>query len=141
MWGEAARRRRSRGRWKDTFRHQRFAQRHAHGMVDFEYVDGRPRRRRESHQERPVPAEVIHPTLRARVEQRYDLLRFGIDARDVRPLVRVAPEARQGEVRFDGRTAMFLRDDVVDLELQRMVTAGHPAVFAAVPRALPHERL
>ncbi len=53
--------------------------------------------------------------------------------------IAVAEKARERQIRRVGRSAMLLGDDVVDLERQIAVGLRKPAVFAAIPGALPDQ--
>lgn len=60
-------------------------------------------------------SEVLSPRLTPGIVQRHDEAGFGINRRDVGPLLQVAADATETQVRRIVRTKVLLPDDVVDL--------------------------
>lgn len=77
------------------------------------------------------PAKVTLPAVPPWVEEANEATAPRIDARQVRSLVAVAEKARQGQVSRPSQSAVAQGNDVIDLERERIVFLGHPAIFAA----------
>jgi hypothetical protein len=75
---------------------------------------------------------MLIPLVRPRVKQPHNFSVSRIASSDVRTLVPIAVQASQGEIFETGLTTMLLRDDVVDMEWQRVTNRREPAVFAAI---------
>jgi hypothetical protein len=87
----------------------------------------------------PTPFEVICPTVSPWMEQRGDPIGLRIDAGQIRPLVQVAVNAGQGEVRQVIRAAVDLGHNVLDVQnSQGGIALVKLAVFAPVAGSLPH---
>src|SRR5205823_4074657 len=125
------------GRREDAFGHQPSAQFDAGRVVDVQDRDGRSPDRRSADEVSAGPAKVPSPLLTARVEERREFARQRVSPRDVRPLVRVAMEATQGEVGGGCAAAVLPGDDVIDLERTFVEVLGHATVFAAGQATLP----
>lgn len=66
------------------------------------------------------------------IEQRLDLIGFGIIARSIASLVIVAGETGPSQVFQDGGAVVFLRTHVVDLERSVIEVSMHVAVLATM---------
>jgi hypothetical protein len=83
--------------------------------------------------------EVLIPSVSARVKERDDPAGHGVDPREVRPFMRVAKVAGQGQVLEVIAATVLAGDDVLDVKSQpRSAPFGGPAVFAATFGPLPH---
>ena len=89
---------------------------HAFREVDFENVDGCPSDRRATDHHETIPLEICVPLVLARMKQPGELSSFRVNTGDVRAFVRVICIAAQREIIFSRRTAVFLRDDMIDLK-------------------------
>ena len=109
-------------------------------MVDREQLDGRPADRRTPNHHRAAPLKVLMPRVSPWVEQWDHLAGHGIDAGDVRTLVRVAAITAQTEVVRSGLAAVLLRDDVVDREgVKRVLFLMNQSILAATSSSLADE--
>ena len=111
---------------KHTFFNEFLAQLQAHWVVHLQHRNGRTTGGSQADQKCPLPAEVILPSILARVKQSHNLSVGGINSRQVRSLVLVTSHASQREVCLDGRPAMLSRDDMLDLKRRQC----NPSVFA-----------
>ena len=80
-----------------------------------------------------VRAEVPRPLVSSRIEERYDMLRLGVQRSDIGSLEPVALNACQGKVFEVGLPTVLSGDNVVGLVSKERADLGHPAVFAATP--------
>lgn len=74
------------GRWKHAGFDEHFADRDVVGVVDLQGGDRRSPDRRQAVQQRPIPLEMLIPSIPSRIEEADDFVRFGIDSRDARAL-------------------------------------------------------
>ncbi len=83
--------------------------------------------------------ELFAPTVEARVKEPDDFVRVWIAAGQVWSLVEVALVAGERQIIERIHAAMFARIDVLDMERMGVVMfLPKPAIFTAVPGALPH---
>jgi len=69
--------------------------------------------------------------------KRFNLIRFGIDAREVAAFPKIAIGAGQGEIVQFIASRVLTRDDVLDLQRnQRRINLAPLTVFAALPSPL-----
>ena len=85
-------------------------------LVHCEQRNRRTANRRLPGDERSLYHEVLLPTVYPRVEQLHVLIRFRVDAGQVRSLVSVAVRASQREILETVRAAVLLCSDVLDME-------------------------
>jgi hypothetical protein len=84
-----------------------------------------------------VQEEVFFPGVLPWVEERDDLTRFGVDARQIGALVRVTSVAGQGKVCGSVIPAMLAGNDVLDLERRkREIFLLEQALFTAIASPL-----
>ena len=84
--------------------------------------------------------KVVVPILRARIKQRDEVTRFGIEGRNVTGLSKIAGRTTQCEVVEICITSVFFSDDMIDLMRRGDEVLMQQAVFAAVLSAF-HNRL
>ena len=109
-------------------------------LVHLQCGDRRPAGRGGADDQRPRPPKMLLPSLRTRVKQRCHAAGPTVHARQVRPLVQVAPPARQREVRRVIGAVVLNGPHVVDLVRdERGVSLRQSAVFAPVSGAVPDE--
>lgn len=89
---------------------------------------------------RSDPSKVLVPRLGARIEERRQRTGLRIDRGDVRPLVPIAPQARQREVVEHGRATVLQCDNVIRLVAVRGERLGKAAVLTARPGPASHGR-
>lgn len=65
------------------------------------------------------------------MEQRNRATGFGIGSFRLCPLMRIAPKAREGQVRLIGLALFGLRDDMVDGQVHRLGVLRQLAILAA----------
>lgn len=85
-----------------------------------------------------MPEKMPIPFVSARVKQSHE---FGarcesINPRQIRALVAIIMQARKSKIAERSRSAVFLRDDVLNLEWSWMEATRKPTVFASVLRAV-----
>ena len=84
--------------------------------------------------------KVITPSISTRIEQRRHSARVGIDAREVRPFVRVAAVAGEREAVGVVRTAVLPRYDMFDVERnKRRRLLRHAAILTRVACTLSNK--
>ena len=115
--------------------------RNAVGEIYLQHFDRGPATSRATNKDRTTPPEMSRPSLASWAEERHYGPRVRIHAREVRPFVVVAIKARKGQILGDRGTAMFERDDVVDLKRQNVQRLGQVTVFASVKGTLPNQTL
>ena len=93
---------------------------------------------RSSDQSCALPLEVLGPPILPWMEEPGQLARARIKPSDVRPLVQIAVEACESEVVDLGGSIVLLRDDMVNVERQRIEFLGHAAVFTDRVCPSPH---
>jgi hypothetical protein len=124
---------------KDTFRYQSFAQADVFGVIDVQYDNRCAAGWRAAHQDAGVPLKVLRPDILPWMKEACQLSGLRIKSRDVRPLVLVAVQAGQRQIRGGRWSAVLLGDDMIDLERKGIEELEHPAVFAGVVRPAPDE--
>lgn len=83
---------------------------------------------------------MVVPHLLTRVEERYDLSRFRVNAGEISALVRVASVAGQRKVCRVVIAAMLARNDMLDLEARkRQVFLLEPTILAAIAGAATNQ--
>jgi hypothetical protein len=107
------------GRLETPFENQFLPLRDRVGAIDPQHLNRRPADRSPADEHRTFPAEMFHPAVAARSEERDHPLRVGVDAREIRPLEAIAGGTCECEVGRLGTAAMFPRKDVIDLERDR----------------------
>ena len=90
------------------------ARSHTMRVVDREDFDRRPAGGRQARQDRAVPSKVFGPDVGPGVEEIRDLIRFRVDASQVRPLGQVAAAACQSQILGGGGAPVLARPDVID---------------------------
>jgi hypothetical protein len=83
--------------------------------------------------------EVVAPILQSRMKQSGDFLGVWVEAGEIRPFVKIAVMARQGEVSRVVCASVLTCRDVLDVKRQWFQKLRQRAVFAAVPCPLPNE--
>jgi hypothetical protein len=83
-------------------------------------------------------SEMIGPALPARIEQRRQLTSVRIDPAEVGPFMEIAAVARQGEIVEGIDSAVFARNDVLNLENQRRMRCPQMTILAAIAGAAAH---
>lgn len=109
------------------------------GIVDVENLKRNATDGRRATKFRTNPIEMLGPRVGARMEQPCEPAVVGVESRNVRPLMRIAAEAGEGQIGLDRGTRVLLGDDMIDAERQRIPIAGHRAVFALAARALENK--
>ena len=85
-------------------------------------------------EQRPLPLEVLSPAVETWIEQWY-VLPLQI-ARDVWALVRITSLTAESQIRGNRCSAVFLRDDVIDLEGKKGDFSRELAILTATIRSL-----
>ena len=80
---------------------------------------------------------MVRPHIDAGIEEARQCRCIRVDPGNVRTLKPVAVRAGKREIFFDGFSAVFFRNDVVDLKWQRKGKLWNQAVFATVAGARP----
>lgn len=116
------------------------AQFHALIAIHAEHANRRPAKVREANKIEPFPTKMIFPSLLPWVKKQGHGVREGIDACDVRPLVQVAVDTSETEIRVIVAAAMLERANVFDVQRgEGRVVLMSLTVLAAVFCTLPHE--
>ena len=108
-------------------------------VINAQHVDRDSPDLRPADQRRAVPLEVIRPTILAWMVQSNDLVPICDPPCHVWALVRVAVEATPSQIRFNRRTTVFLRDDVIDLKRVERMFVRELTVFTDAPRSIANE--
>ncbi len=95
-----------------------------------EYVHSREALGRAPNEHSALPLEVFIPVVFARIENRNDLSRVVISARDIRSLMRIAPKTTERKILFHCFAVMLASNDVVDLKRDGIELLRRLAVFA-----------
>src|SRR4051794_29703829 len=101
------------------------------GAVQRQGRDCGPARRSQGHDPFAVPAEVLSPDLRPRVEKRDLLARVWISRRLVRPFPQRTRDTRQRQVVGRGWPTGGARNNVVDVKRRFLPKLGQLTIFAA----------
>ena len=105
--------------------------------VDTKDIDRHPADRGLAAKEGAIPFEMLAPKMPTRIKERLQIALHGIVTRDVRPLVAVAGQAREGQVRRCGRSGVLSSADVIDLKGLNVQVLSHLAVLATPACAVP----
>ena len=117
---------------EDPFIHELRPELNRVGFIDCQHADGRPRDAGSSDQDATIPLKMTFPSLAPRVKQRDDPFGQGIDTRDIWPFVLVVVETTPRQVLQNGLATVLLGDNVVDLERERIESAGNVAIVASI---------
>ena len=80
---------------------------------------------------------MLRPAVFARVKKAGQSFRLRVNAGNVRTFVQVAVVASERQIAQHGWTAMLPRNDVVDMQRERIAGLRHPAILARAMRSLP----
>ena len=86
------------------------------GKVDPEDINGSATNWRAAEELRPIPLEVVFPSILPRVEQGNQFVGRRINSSNVRSLERIAVEAGESQVVSNGRAVVVLSTNMVDGE-------------------------
>ena len=125
------------GRMKNSGADEKPAQGNGGGVIDSQNFNRCAANRSVAGEHGPLSAEMLIPTIPARMKQPDDFMRHRIDAGQVRALVAVAIDAAQRQVFLLRRPAVLLRNDVIHLEIQPRKSLGKLAIFATEPGTPP----
>ena len=99
-----------------------------------EHAHGCPARGSQPDDERVPKREMVSPAFSAGAEKRNDHPAVRIDSRNVRPLVRVAMDAGQGEILWVVSSQVLPCDDVFDVVRSFGVQLRMEAIIATIAR-------
>jgi hypothetical protein len=128
-----------RGRREDAFVNERLPQEYAIGQVDLQDSNRHAPDGCLSDKVGSLPAKMAIPLVPTGIEERSELLRDGVKAGDVRPLVIVARETSEDQVARAGCSSVFLRNHVIDFVSKPIVILMNLTVFASGKGPLPNQ--